>query len=140
MRLFDQLDPLGLLILRLVLGIIMIAHGYSKVFGGFHQHAAFVSHLGMPWWMAFFSTGAEFGGGILLIAGLLTRFAALAICIEMIVVIDKVHWKNGLLAEHGYEFQLALAAMAFALIFLGPGAISLDALRSGGRGAARKKV
>jgi putative oxidoreductase len=136
----DQLHPLSLLILRLVLGIIMIAHGYSKVFGGFHQHAAFVSHLGMPWWMALFSTAAEFGGGILLVVGLLTRFAALAICLEMIVAIWKVHWQNGLLAEHGYQFPLALAAMAFALIFLGAGAISLDALRGGGGGALRKKL
>ena len=135
----DRLEPLGLLALRLVLGIIMIAHGYSKVFGGFHQHAAFVSHLGMPWWAAFFSTAAEFGGGILLILGLFTRFAALAICGEMLIVIWKVHWKNGLLAEHGYQFPLALAAMAFALIFLGAGPISFDSLRGGGGGAFRKK-
>jgi putative oxidoreductase len=117
----------------------MIAHGYSKVFGGFHQHATFVSHLGMPWWMAFFSTAAEFGGGILLIVGLFTRFAALAICIEMGIVIWKVHWKNGLLAEHGYQLPLALAAIAFAITFVGAGAISLDALRAGGGGAVRKK-
>ncbi len=140
MRFLDRLEPLALLVLRVILGIIMIAHGYSKVFGGFHQHANFVAHLGMPWWMAFFSTAAEFGGGLLLIVGLFTRFAALAICTEMAIVIWKVHWRNGLLAEHGYQFPLALAAMAFAIIFVGAGSFSLDALRGGGGGAVRKKA
>ncbi len=140
MRYLDRLQPLGLLGLRLVLGIIMIAHGYSKVTpAGFHQHAGFVSHLGMPWWFAFFSTAAEFAGGILIILGLFTRFAAAAFCAEMIVVIAKVHWKIGLLPNGGYQFPLALAGMAFALIFLGAGAISLDALRGSGGGAIRRK-
>lgn len=140
MRNLDRLQPLGLLILRVLLGIIMIAHGYTKLTpAGFHQHANFVAHLGMPWWFAFFSTAAENLGGALLILGLFTRFAALAICAELIVIIAKVHWKNGLLAEHGYQFPLALAAIAFALIFLGAGAISLDGLRGTGGGTVRKK-
>lgn len=140
MRYLDRLEPLGLLALRLVLGIIMVAHGYSKITpAGFHQHAGFVSHLGMPWWFALFSTAAEFGGGILIMLGLFTRFAAAAFCAEMIVVIAKVHWKYGLLADHGYQLPLALAGMAFALIFLGAGAISLDALRGSGGGAIPKK-
>ena len=140
MRYLDRLQPLGLLVLRLVLGIIMIAHGYTKLTpAGFHQHANFVGHLGMPWWFAFFSTAAEDLGGLLLILGLFTRFAAIAICAELIVIILKVHWKNGLLPEHGYQFPLALAAIAFSLIFLGAGAISLDALRGSGGGAVRKK-
>src|SRR5690242_6103541 len=97
-RNLDRLQPLGLLVLRVVLGIIMIAHGYTKLTpAGFHQHANFVGHLGMPWWFAFFSTAAENLGGALLILGLFTRFAALGICAELIVIIAKVHWKNGLL-------------------------------------------
>ena len=140
MRYLDRLQPLALLVLRLVLGIIMIAHGYAKLTpAGFHQHANFVGHLGMPWWFAFFSTAAEDFGGALLIVGLFTRFASLAVCAELIVIIAKVHWKNGLLAEHGYQFPLTLAAIAFALIFLGAGAISLDALKGSGGGAVRKK-
>ncbi len=137
MSVFDRFQSIGLLVLRVVLGVIMLAHGYPKVAGGFHNHAAFVSSLGLPWWMAFLSTGAELVGGALLILGFFTRFAAIAICIEMIVAIWKVHWKYGLLAEHGYQLPLLLAAMAFALIFLGPGAISLDRLRTGG--VSRKK-
>ena len=139
-RYLDRLQPLGLFVLRLVLGIIMIGHGYTKLTpAGFHQHANFVGHLGMPWWFAFFSTAAENVGGALLILGLFTRFAAMAVCAELIVIIVKVHLKNGLLAEHGYQFPLALAAIAFALIFVGAGAISLDGLRRSGGGAVRKK-
>jgi putative oxidoreductase len=138
MRFLDRLQPLALLVLRLVLGIIMIAHGSSKVFGGLSHHVQMVSNLGMPGWLAYFSAAAEFFGGILLIAGFLTRFAAFTIIIDMIVAIWKVHWKNGLRAEHGYEFPLALAAIAFALIFFGAGPIAFDSLRGGGRLSGRK--
>jgi putative oxidoreductase len=133
MRFLDRLQPLALLVLRLVLGTIMVAHGSSKVFGGLSHHVQMVSNLGLPGWLAYFSAAAEFFGGILLIAGFLTRFASLAIIIDMIVAIWKVHWKNGLRADHGYEFPLALAAIAFALIFFGAGPIAFDSLRSGGR-------
>jgi putative oxidoreductase len=139
LRYFDRLQPLALLVLRAVLGIIMIAHGYGKVFGGIAHHVQMVSHLGLPGWLAYFSAAAEFGGGILVILGLLTRFAALAITIDMAVAIWKVHWNNGLLAEHGYQFPLALAAIAFSLIFLGAGPIALDALRGSSRRIGRSK-
>ena len=136
MRYLDKLQPLALLILRLVLGIIMIGHGYSKVFGGLHHHVQMVSSLGLPGWLAYFSAAAEFLGGILVILGLLTRFAALAITINLGVAIVKVHWHNGLLGNGGYQFPLALAAIAFALIFLGAGPIALEGLR-GGVGSGR---
>jgi putative oxidoreductase len=113
------------------LGAIMIGHGYSKVFGGLSGHVHHVSDLGLPGWLAYFSAAAEFFGGILVIAGLFTRFAALAILINMSVAIWKVHWKNGLLGQGGYQFPLALAAIAFALIFFGAGSIALDGIRRG---------
>ncbi len=50
--------------MRLVLGAIMIAHGYHKVFGGFHHHMEMVGSLGLPQWMAYLSAGTEFVGGI----------------------------------------------------------------------------
>jgi len=50
----------------------------------------------------------------------------------------KIHWKNGLLGNGGYEFPLALAAIAFALIFFGAGPIALDSIR-GGAGAKTKR-
>lgn len=139
MRYLDRLQPLALLALRLVLGAIMIGHGYSKVFGGLSHHAQFVSSLGIPGWLAYCSAFAEFFGGIAVTIGLFTRCAALAILINLSVAIGKVHWKNGFLGNGGYQFPLALAAMAFALIFLGGGPIALDNIRGGG-GAKKKQA
>ena len=62
MGLLNKLQPLGLLVLRLVLGAIMIAHGYPKIFGGLHHHVDVVRSLGIPGWMAYLSAAAEFGG------------------------------------------------------------------------------
>jgi putative oxidoreductase len=127
MRRLDRLQPLALLTLRLVLGIILVAHGYPKVLGGeFHKHMGFVGNLGLPTWLAVFSAGTEFFGGILLILGLATRVVGVFATIEMIVIVAKVHWKAGLTGQGGYQFPLALGTMAFALIFLGAGPISLD--------------
>lgn len=134
LRFLDRLQPLGLLVLRLVLGAIMVGHGYGKVFGGLHKHVELVASLGMPGWLAYLSTAAEFLGGILLIAGLITRAAALGVCVDLAVAILKVHLHNGLLGQNGYQFPLALAAIAFALIFTGGGPISLDWLFTGGGG------
>jgi len=117
----NRLQPLALLVLRLVLGAIMIAHGYPKVFGGFHHHMEFVGSLGLPRWMAYLSTGTEFFGGIGIVLGLFTRYCSLAFLIEMGVVIWKVHFKNGMTGPGGYEFPMAVAAIAFALLCFGGG-------------------
>jgi putative oxidoreductase len=138
LRYLDRLQPLALLVLRIVLGVIMIGHGYPKVFGGIHKHVELVASLGMPGWMAYLSAAAEFLGGILVILGLFTRCSAIAITIDLVVVIAKVHWKNGLLGNGGYQLPLALAAIAFALIFLGSGPIALDSIRGGGSFKPRK--
>ncbi len=116
MESLNRLQPFALLVLRLVLGAIMIAHGYHKVFGGFHHHAEIVGSIGLPRWMAYLSAGTEFFGGIAIVLGLWTRCFALAFLIEMGIVIWKIHFKNGFTGNGGYEFPLALAAMAFALI------------------------
>jgi putative oxidoreductase len=97
-----------------------------------------VSGLGMPGWLAYLSAAAEFVGGILVLVGLLTRCASLAILIDLSVAILKVHLKNGLLGDKGYQFPLALAAIAFALIFFGAGPMAFDALRRGGGGGPKK--
>lgn len=122
--------------MRLVLGAIMIAHGYKKVFGGFHSHQQFVSSLGIPAWMAYLSTATEFFGGIAIVLGVFTRFAAFAFLIEMSVAIAKVHWKSGLTAPGGYEFPLALAAIAISLICYGGGPFGFNLGR--GSGGSRK--
>lgn len=117
----NRLQPLALLVMRIVLGAIMIAHGYHKVFGGFHHHMDMVGSLGIPRWLAYLSAGTEFFGGIGIVLGLFTRFFAVAFLIEMGVAIWKVHFKNGLTGNGGYEFPLALAAMTFALVCYGGG-------------------
>ena len=134
MRFLDRLQPLGLLTLRVVIGIIMIAHGYHKILVGMSHHVETVRHLGLPGWLAYPSAGAEFFGGILVLLGLFTRISAFAILINMIVAIWKMHWHNGLTANGGYEFPLSLAAIAFALVFFGAGPIAFDAIRGGGSG------
>src|SRR5271155_3517949 len=138
LRYLDRLQPLALLVMRLALGAVMVGHGYQKVFGGLHHHVQLVASLGLPGWTAYLSAFAEFFGGLLVLFGLLTRAAAFAICIDLSVAIAKVHFHTGLMGEHGYEFPLALAALAFALIFFGGGAIVLDHIRAPGGGGQSK--
>jgi putative oxidoreductase len=136
---FNRLQPFALLVLRLVLGAIMIAHGYHKVFGGFHHHMEMVRSLGIPSWMAYLSTGTEFFGGIGIVLGLFTRFFSLAFIIEMGVAIWKVHFKNGLIGQGGYEFPLSLVAIAFALVCFGGGPWGFNFGKSAGGWAKTKK-
>lgn len=141
MRFLDRLQPLALLALRAILGVVMIGHGYGKVFqGGLSRHVHVVAGLGLPGWLGYCSSFAEFFGGILVVIGLFTRCASLAILIDMAVAIWKVHWKNGMFGRGGYEFPLTLLAIAFALILFGAGPVAIDHIR-GGRsgGSARAK-
>jgi putative oxidoreductase len=128
--------------MRLALGAIMFAHGYHKVFGGLHRHAQMVASLGFPAWLGYVSAFAEFFGGLLILVGFFTRVAALALFVDLFVAIWKVHLHNGLIGSPdrpGYEFPLAAAALAFALIFFGAGPIALDhVLRGGGTGTVRR--
>jgi putative oxidoreductase len=138
----DRLQPLALLLMRLALGAIMVAHGYHKVFGGLHHHAQMVASLGLPAWLGYVSAFTEFLGGLLILVGLFTRVAALGVCLDLFVAIWKVHLHNGLIGSPdrpGYEFALAAFALAFAIIFFGGGPIAMDhILRGGGRGASRR--
>ncbi|MFB3917737.1 MAG: DoxX family protein [Terriglobales bacterium] len=126
MRFLDRAQPFALTVLRVVLGAVLIAHGQPKVFGGLHQHMAYVGKLGMPAWFGYLSAGTEFVGGILLIVGLLTRLVGVAVFIEMLVAIFKVHLKHGLAGSGGYDFPLSITAISFLFIFYGAGPISLD--------------
>ena len=131
MRFFDRLQPLALLVLRIALGLIMIAHGYHKLGRGLVTHYHFIQSVGLPGWLAIPSAVAEFFGGLLVLIGFFTRFAALAILVDMVVAIWKVTWKNGLVGQYGYELNLALAAIAFALVCYGSGPLALEILRKG---------
>lgn len=137
MRYLDRLQPLALLVMRLALGAVMVGHGSPKVFGGLHHYAQFIASLGLPAWTAYLSAFTEFLGGLLLLVGLFTRVAALAICIDLSVAIAKVAFHHGLIG--GYELSLALATLAFALIFLGGGPIAFDHIRAPGGGGGKSK-
>jgi len=136
---FNRLQPLALLVTRLVVGAIMIAHGYHKVFGGFHHHMEMVGSLGLPAWLAYLSAGTEFFGGIAIVLGFFTRFFSLAIVIEMAVAIWKVHFKNGLTGNGGFEFPLALAAIAFTLLCFGGGPWAFNFSGGGWSGSSRSR-
>lgn len=142
MRYLDRLQPLALLVMRLALGIIMLTHGSHKVFGGLHHHAQMVASLGLPAWLGYISAFTEFLGGLLILVGLFTRAAAVAVFVDLFVAIWKVHLHNGLIGSPdrpGYEFALAAAALAFGLAFFGGGPIAIDhVLRGGGRGASQR--
>jgi putative oxidoreductase len=129
-----QMVDLGLLVLRVVLGVIFAAHGAQKLFGAFggpglEGTAGFHGQLGIkpPYLMAVLAGLAEFVGGILVAVGFLTPIAAVALIAIMAVAVITVHLRNGFFAQSGgYEFNLALAAMALALVFAGAGALSVD--------------
>jgi putative oxidoreductase len=141
-KFLDSFRPLGLLVLRIALGIIFLSHGYPKLAhlrGGSQMQGFFVEH-GLPGYFAYLAGVIEtFGGGLLLL-GLFTRAAALLLGVEMCVAIWKVHSGHGYLAVHDYEFPLALAAACFALATVGAGLISLDMplFESGGRAKAAR--
>ncbi len=125
---------LGLLLLRLVVGLTMAAHGAQKLFGwfvgsGIARTAGALESMGFrPGRLhAVISSLAEFGGGVLLALGFLTPLGAAAILGAMIVAIVSVHWPKGFFSGNGgYEYNLLLIASAIALAFTGPGSLSLD--------------
>jgi putative oxidoreductase len=138
-RFLDSFRTVGLLVLRMALGIIFIAHGYPKLAhlrGGAQMQGFFVEH-GLPGYFVYVAGVIETFGGSLLLLGLFTRAAALLLAMEMCVAIWKVHSGHGYLAVHDYEFPLTLAAACLALATVGAGGISLDQPLFGGGGMAR---
>lgn len=125
---------LGLLIIRLVIGILFIGHGAQKLFGWFGGHGlkgtgGWFESIGMKpgVMMALFAGLAELIGGILFALGFLTPLAALMIAGTMIMAIVKVHGPNGLWAtSNGYEYNLTLLSVAIGIALIGPGRYALD--------------
>jgi putative oxidoreductase len=130
------MQPYGPAVLRLVVGIIFVAHGAQKLFGmfggpGIEGTAAFFGKIGlapaMP--LAIAVAVAEFAGGLMLIAGALTVFASLALVVTMLGAIWKVHLAAGFFLP-GYEFNLILIGALVSLMLTGPGAFSIDGQRA----------
>jgi putative oxidoreductase len=125
---------LGLLLLRVVIGLIVAAHGAQKLLGwwggpGMSGWTAAMTRMRIrpaaPW--AWLSALSELLGGIGLALGLLTPLPSFGIVAAMLVAITLVHWPNGFWnGKRGYEFNLSLIAPAIAIALTGPGAYSLD--------------
>lgn len=147
------MQSVGLLVLRLITGGIFLAHGVPKLLGGpgkpvpgvaaklgpgfvdaWEQHggekwASRLASLGVPApeTMAVVTGLVEAAGGACIALGLLTRPTALLLIGQMVVAIQKVHWKNGLFASKGgYELNLSLIGALVVLLLNGPGRASLD--------------
>ena len=124
----DRFQSLGALVLRLVLGIIMVRHGYDKIIptGSLYNFSHMVAHMHLPIWLGYVSAFTEFFGGMLLIVGLLTRVAALMTAMDMAVAIAKIHLHGGIIGPNSFALPLALFAIALMLVFTGCGWLGLD--------------
>ena len=125
----------GPLALRIPAGIIFAAHGAQKLFGWFGGYGLegtgqWMASIGLNpgYLLALLAGGAEFFGGLALLIGLLVRPAGAVLAFAMLVAIFSVHIGNGLfMSNNGFEFGLALLAMAVSLMVSGAGRASLDA-------------
>ena len=134
---------IGLLLLRLAVGLTLVAHGTQKLFGwfggpGLSATGQFFTVLGFPPGRrhALMAALGEAVSGALLAVGLATPAAAAVVVSMMLVAIVTVHLGKGFFAQNGgYEYPLVLAVAALTLAFTGPGSLSIDAiaglLRSG---------
>jgi putative oxidoreductase len=116
----------ALLIARLALGAVFVAHGAQKLFGAFDGPGleTWIQQMGP---IGYLVAIGEFFGGLGVILGVLPRFSAAAIVAIMIGAIAKVHWKNGFfLDKHGFEYNVALIGLAAAIMVAGPGRFALS--------------
>jgi putative oxidoreductase len=132
MLLFDtsprQLS-VGIAIVRVITGVVMLAHGAQKLFQfGIAGVTQSFTQMGipLPTIVAPLVAVVEFAGGIALILGLLTRLASLGLAIDMLGAIFIVHLSQGFFLPNGYEFALTMFATTTALVIAGAGAFSID--------------
>lgn len=124
---------LGLLIIRLVIGLSFAGHGAQKLFGWFGGYGlkgtgGWLESIGVKPGvaMALLAGLAELVGGLLFAAGVGTWVGALLIVFTMLVAIVKVHGQNGYwVTQNGYEYNLTLIAVAIGVVLIGPGAYVL---------------
>ncbi len=137
-KLISTSDDIVLTTLRLVLGVVLFAHGAQKVlgwFGGFGYQGtmAALTHFGVPPALILLIMAIEFFGGLGLIFGLLTRIPAFGVLCLMIGAIFMVHLPNGFFMNwygnqkgEGFEFHLLAISIAAALLLRGAGPFSVD--------------
>ncbi|MFS1512093.1 DoxX family protein [Chengkuizengella sp. SCS-71B] len=125
---------IGLLMIRLVVGLLFIGHGSQKLFGlfggyGLQGTGGFFESIGLSpgTSMAFIAGAGELIGGILLVLGLVTPIASAMISVIMLGAIVKVHAPAGIWADQGgMEYPLVLIATVIGIAFIGSGKYSLD--------------
>ena len=129
-----MIHDIGLLIIRIVVGLYVAGHGAQKLFGwfdgpGLAQFTDAIRAMRLrpaPFW-ALMAGITEFGGGSLMALGLFSPLGELGIVAAMIIAIIKGHWGTGPWAlKGGWELALTYLAAALAIAFTGPGAYSLD--------------
>ena len=137
----------GLLVLRIVAGVVFFMHGYQKLFdNGISATQTGFDMMGapLPDVTAVIVTFLELVGGIALIAGVMTRVVAALLAVDMVAAFAIVHQENGFFAANGgFELVLLLAGVAVTLVVTGAGAYAFDAVlalprRAGGSLAARR--
>ncbi len=128
MKFLGSLQPLGLITLRLALGLIFVYHGYPKLVRTDTGMREFFMQHGFPAYFVGLAGILECAGAGLLAIGLFTRPAALLLAAEMGIVIWKVKLGHGVMAVGDYQLELALGAACFGLATLGAGILSVDAL------------
>ena len=129
----SNLIDVALLVLRLAVGIVFVAHGLQKVFGmfggpGVEGFAQMMSSLGFtpPVFWAWVASLGELVGGALLILGIFPRLSAAVIAIIMLVAVIFVHGKGGYFAASGgFEYPLFILMVNVAIILAGGGRLSL---------------
>ncbi len=132
-RILRTTDDVALTIIRIGLGTVIFPHGAQKLFGWFGGSGPgatigfFRETWGIPAVVTVLVIAAESLGSMALVAGFLSRVAALGIGIVMIGAVAIVHWRNGFfMSAGGYEFHILAVAMALAVVMRGSGALSLD--------------
>ena len=138
-----RLSEVALLVVRVIAGMIIAAHGWQKltVLGPANFGQALLAQNGVPFpiFMGYVVTFTEVIGGILLIVGLLSRLVALLLTINLVIATLMVNIHVGLLSSTagvGAELPLALIAGFLAILLAGPGRLSLDYLLGVEREAA----
>ena len=128
---------LGLTVLRVITGLVFVAHGGQKLFVyGFGGVTGAFAQMGvpMPGITGPLVALVEFLGGLALIFGLLTRLAAAGLTVTMLGAIVMVHLAAGFFLPNGYEFALTLMGASIALAITGAGSYSVDAVLARRRG------
>ncbi|HEX9618962.1 MAG TPA: DoxX family protein [Polyangiaceae bacterium] len=117
-----------LTLLRVTVGVVMAAHGWSKLSDTAGTAASFAElGLPLPSLLVYVAVLTELFGGLALIFGLLTRYVALGIACTLVVAIVFAHLGNGLMAKNGgFEYPLTLLLVALLFVVNGGGTLSID--------------